>query len=266
MHAWKRWKTGILLLEKRLVERDAYIAKKEHALARLQAKVAVQEQTAADIRSRIEEAGSDGIQFGGAIEVTIAHDTPYEGKSASDNTLDTVDVGLTAQISESAGAELVLTKGDDGRIEVDTAIFTIGMEDLPVSATVGQFALPFADFGTELVSDPMALEIGEVGETAVQVAAEFGGLSASVYVYNGDVDYGGDHRIDNFGVQADYGIEFGEMSISAGIGWLNDLRTADAYESGRWTTRRKREDRRFGFRCRCGLRARVDFGPCHECT
>lgn len=221
-------------LEERLAERDAAMMEKEQALAKLQAKVAVQEQTAADIRARVEESGggwTDGLEIGGAIEVLVAHDSPYVDKSTSDNTLDTVDVAFTAEISDSASAELVLTKDDDSKIEVDTAAFTVGMEESPVSFTAGQFTLPFADFGTELVSDPMALEIGEVGETALQIAVETGGLSASVYAYNGDVDYKGDHRINNFGVQADYEIEIGGMSVNLGAGWLNDLRTADAYES-----------------------------------
>ena len=221
-------------LEERLVQRDAAMAEKEQALAKLQAKVAVQEQTAADIRAGAEESGggwTDGLEIAGAIEVLIAHDSPYEDKSTSDNTLDTAEVALTAEISDAASAELVLSKDDDGKIEVDTAAFTVGMGASPVSVTAGQFTLPFADFGTELVSDPMALEIGEVGETAVQIAVETGGLSASVYAYNGDVNYKGKHRIENFGIQADYEIEIGAMSVNVGAGWLNDLRTADAYES-----------------------------------
>ena len=133
-------------LEQRLAERDADIAEKDDALARLQAKVAVQEQTSADIRSTIEEAGSGGIEFGGLVEVIVAHDTPYEGSSTSDNTLNKMEVGLTAQISESAGAELLLIKDDDGKVEVDTAIVTIGMEDnagfghgRPVHSSVRRF-------------------------------------------------------------------------------------------------------------------------------
>ena len=164
-------------LEQRLAERDAAMVEKKQALAKLKAKVAVQEQTSADIRARVEESGggwTDGLEVGGAIKVLVAHDSPYEDKATSDNTLDTVDVAFTAEIGDSASAELVLTKDDDGKIEVDTAAFTVGMEDSPVSFTAGQFTLPFADFGTELVSDPMALEIGEVAETALQIAVETG--------------------------------------------------------------------------------------------
>lgn len=218
-------------LEERLAERDAAMMEKEQALAKLQAKVAVQEQTAVDIRARAEEAAADGgLGIGGAIEVEIVHDSPYEGKSASSADTATVDVAFEAEISDAASVEVVLTMDDDGKMEVDVAAVTIGMDEAPVSFTAGQILLPFADFGTELISDPMALQLGEAHQTVLQVGFEAGGLAGSVYAFNGDADYKGSDRIGDFGVQADYGIELGGMGFSAGVGWLSDVREAHIAE------------------------------------
>ena len=219
-------------LEERLAERDAAMMEKEQALAKLKAKVAVQEQTAADIRAQAEEAAAaaGGLGIGGAIEVEIVQDSPYEGKSASNADTATVDVAFAAELGDAASAELALTMDDDGKMEVDVAAVTIGMDEAPVSFTAGQILLPFADFGTELISDPMALELGEAHQTVLQIGFEAGGLAGSVYAFNGDADYKGSDRIGDFGVQADYGIELGGMGFNAGVGWLSDVRESHIAE------------------------------------
>ena len=218
-------------LEERLAERDAAMMEKEQALAKLKAKVAVQEQTAADIRAQAEEAAADGgIGIGGVIEVEIVHDSPYVDKSTSSADTATVDVAFAAELGDAASAELALTMDDDGKMEVDVAAVTIGMDEAPVSFTAGQILLPFADFGTELISDPMALELGEAHQTVLQIGFEAGSLAGSIYAFNGDADYKGSDRIGDFGVQADYGIELGGMGFNAGVGWLSDLRESHIAE------------------------------------
>ena len=237
-------------LEERLAERDAAMAEKEQALAKLQAKVAVQEQTAADISARVEESGggwTEGLEIGGAVEVEIVHDKPWDKgeKSTSNAETATVELALTAQINDSTSVELLVDKDDDDKVEVDVAAITIGMEEAPVSFTAGKILLPFADFGTELVSDPMAFELSEAHKTVLQIGFESGGLAGSVYAFNGDADYGGKDRIGDFGVQADYGIELGGIAFDAGVGWLSDVRESYKAEElrpdgGDWPGDRKK--------------------------
>ena len=132
-----------------------------------------------------------------------------------------------------------------GAVEADVAAITIGMGEAPVSFTAGKILLPFADFGTELVSDPMAFELSEAHKTVLQIGFESGALAGSVYAFNGDADYGGKDGIGDFGVQADYGIELGGIAFDAGVGWLSDLR--ESYkaeelrpEGGDWPGDRKK--------------------------
>ena len=224
-------------LEERLAERDAAMAEKEQALAKLQAKVAVQEQTAADIRAEVAESGvggwTDGLEIGGAVEVLVSHDSPYEGNSTSNNETDTVEVALAAGIGDYASAELVLEKDDEDKVEVADAFFTID-SGAGVSFSAGKMGLPFADFETNLVSDPMALEIGEAVKNALMLSFESeAGFSASAYTFNGDADYNGRDRIDKVGAQAGFGTELGGMGVDLGIGWINDFREADSME-GSW--------------------------------
>ena len=99
--------------------------------------------------------------------------------------------------------------------------------------SVSQFVLPFAGFDTGLVSDPLALELGEAGESALQLAFESDGLSASIFAFNGGVDYKEKDRITDVGVQADYEIELGGIGFSAGVGWINDVAESDTLEDAK---------------------------------
>ncbi|MCY4317956.1 MAG: LbtU family siderophore porin [Alphaproteobacteria bacterium] len=223
-------------LEERLAERDAAMAEKEQALAKLQAKVAVQEQTAADIRAEVAESGAggwtDGLEIGGAVEVLVSHDSPYEGNSTSNNETDTVEVALAAGIGDYASAELVLEKDDEDKVEVADAFFTID-SGAGVSFSAGKMGLPFADFETNLVSDPMALEIGEAVKNALMLSFESeAGFSASAYTFNGDADYNGRDRIDKVGAQAGFGTEIGGMGVELGVGWISDIREAEGFVEG----------------------------------
>ncbi len=249
-------------LEERLAERDAAMAEKEQALAKLQAKVAVQEQTAADIRAEVAESSdggwTDGMEIGGAVEVLVSHDSPYEGNSTSNNETDTVEVALAAGIGDYASAELVLEKDNEDKVEVADAFFTID-SGADVLFSAGKMGLPFADFETNLVSDPMALEIGEAVKNALMLSFESeAGFSASAYTFNGDADYNGRDRIDKVGVQAGFGTELGPMGVDLGIGWISDFREAESME-GSWPE----EDERLESKKVAGLAMSggLSFGP-----
>ncbi len=221
-------------LEERLMDRDAAMAEKDRAIESLKEQVAAQAEATAGVQAAVAEAGESrtgGLAIGGAIEVAIERDSPYDGDSTSDLALDAVDIVFEAELSDMVSAELALTADDDNKIEVDTAAFTIGHEESPVSLTAGFLTMPFADFETGLVSDPMALEMGEAAETALQLDIEAGGgLSAALYAFRGGVDHDGRERIDNFGAYAAYAIEAGDVEASLDAGWINDLNEADLFE------------------------------------
>jgi hypothetical protein len=55
--------------------------------------------------------------------------------------------------------------------------------------------VPFGNFESQIISDPLTLEIGEAGEDALQVGVEVEGFYDSIYTFNGDVTEGGDDKI-----------------------------------------------------------------------
>ena len=144
--------------------------------------------------------------------------------------MSTAELGVAAEIHDWVGAEAVLLYDDEEELNVDTAILTIGPPDGPWSFTAGQYTLPFGTYETNLVSDPMPLEIGETGETAVEFGVEFEGVQGSVFAFNGANDRGGDDRISSFGAAAGWSVEYEDSAFGVNASWINDLGESDNLE------------------------------------
>ena len=87
--------------------------------------------------------------------------------------------------------------------------------------------LPFGNFETNLVSDTLALEIGETREAAILVGFEKDNWYGSAYVFNGDVDEAGNDRAQNAGFNLGYGMEGENSSLDIGMGWINSISDSD---------------------------------------
>ena len=182
--------------------------------------------------------GGDGggwfneIEIGGVVEVEAGWNDPYTGDDTSDVVVATVELGIAAQINDWVGSEIVLLyEEDDTDLEIDVATITIANPDGPWFVTSGQQYLPFGTFETNLVSDPLTLEIGETRESAVLLGIENDGFGAAVYVFNGDNKKDGDDRIDNFGAVAGYGQEGEDSGFAVNVGYINDIGDSDSLQA-----------------------------------
>nr|WP_242470968.1 LbtU family siderophore porin [Thiocystis violacea] len=169
------------------------------------------------------------IQIAGLIEVEAAYVSPYEGDSESDITLATVELGLTAQVNDWVEAGITLLYEQNVTdLEVDVAYIKLANADVsPVFLTAGQIYLPFGDYGTNLVSDPLTLEIGETRETALQVGFAQAGFTGSAYLFNGDNQVKGQNQIDGWGANLGFAHEQEGRAWALGIGYINDLGDSD---------------------------------------
>lgn len=165
------------------------------------------------------------------LELEAAFSEPGNGESSSDFSVATVEIGLLAPINDWLTGEIVfLYEQDATDFGVDSATLGIAPPDGPWFVNAGLFAQPFGRFDTNLVSDPLTLEIGEMFETALQAGIESGGFSASAYVFNGDSNKGDEDNIDNFGLDVGYQMTAGEIELSVAAGYLNNLGDTDALQ------------------------------------
>ena len=171
------------------------------------------------------------VEVGGAVELELAHSTDYEGKSSSGLDAATVELGATAQIHDWVSGEVLLAwNGDDEVVEVDTATVTVQQPDAPFSVTGGIMTMAFGTYETNLISDPMTLDIGEVGATGLQIDVEAGGVTASGFVFKGANERGGHDRIANYGFSVGFAFEGDSFELGANAGYINDIAEAGAFQ------------------------------------
>ena len=207
----------IKYLEQRVAAQDEMIVEKDRQIA--------------ELTGEGEDAWFDAVEIGGTIELEAAHESPYEGDSSTTAELAKVELGIAARIHDWVGAEIVVKNDDDDKIEVDEAFLTIAPPEGAWALQAGSYFVPFGVYETNMISDPVTLELGETGQDAVTFAAESGaGLYGSVFAFNGDLDRGGDETIDGFGVSLGYAMESEWGTVDANLSWINDLGESDGVE------------------------------------
>lgn len=221
----------IALLEQEIKAlRDAYIEGAPKRIKRIAG--AVEEKKEADVEDRA--AWYQQIELGALIEVEAGYHSPYEGDSESDITVATFAPYITSRVNNwiSVQGALLYEQGDTD-LEVDIATVSIANpEKTPFYSIIGQTYLPFGNYSTEMISDPLTLEIGETRESAIQIGAATSGVNVNLYTFNGDIDKDGKDQINSFGAAVTYEKDFDKLGFSIGAGYTNNLGDSDGLQEG----------------------------------
>jgi hypothetical protein len=174
------------------------------------------------------------ISLSGLVEVEAGY-TDDPGGSESDLTLSTVELGIDAQVTPWVGTHVLILfeEGETDPPEIDEGIITLRNPDTsPFSLAVGRMYVPFGNFESSMISDPLTLEIGETRETAVQVGYVSGGLYGSAYLFNGDSNDGGSEQIDQFGFNLGLArdAEEGGFGYDLGLFWTSNIADSDTLQ------------------------------------
>lgn len=217
----------------RLEERMEDLSRRNQAQAELLRELQQKVDSQAEQQNNIGEVGllqaiNDHVELSALLEVEASKSEAYDNEDAGDISLATVEIGLDARISEWSSAHVLLLyeEGEeDEHVVMDEGFITLGnTEQLPVYLTAGKMYVPFGSFQSNMVSDPLPLEIGETGDSAVQIGFEAGGFHGSFYAFNGDINEAGDDdEIDTFGADLGFGMENDTMSMEIGAGWMNNI-------------------------------------------
>lgn len=203
----------------------------------LELQLAQQARKVEEVESTAEEAvsrsGFGGVEFHGAVEVEVAGGEDHTGADGSDIALATVELGFDFSAFDDwvTGTFVALHEDDDSDPwVVDEANFTIGnTERYPVYLTAGRMYVPFGNFETNLVSDPLTLELGEAQEASVLVGFEHGGFYGSGYAFNGDMDNPGNDEIENVGWNLGFAGEGNSLEYDVGVSWINNIADTDGF-------------------------------------
>ncbi len=133
------------------------------------------------------------IEFSGAVEVEASSSEDYAGATTSDIVVATAALAVDAKLNNRVSGHLAFLYEEDDA-EFDGATF--GLDEATLSLQVTQMAslsagrmfVPFGSFESNMISDPLTLELGETSETAIMLSTEDRGVTASIYAFKGDVD------------------------------------------------------------------------------
>jgi hypothetical protein len=171
------------------------------------------------------------VELSGLVEVEAFTAEDFAGAETGDITLATVALHLDAAPADWTQAHIVLLyeEGEeDDHVTIDEAFLTLGKPGAyPASLSAGRMYLPFGSYATNMISDTLPLEIGEINDTALLAAYESGGLQGSLYAFRGDLrQRGEDETIDTWGAGLHY-VREGDFSWDLGLGWLNNIGDTD---------------------------------------
>jgi len=164
------------------------------------------------------------LEVTGVVEVELGTNSL---DSSSDAVLATIELAFDAIINEKVSAHiLMLHEEDDTALVIDEGTITVGDED-KISVTMGQMYLPFGAFESNVVSDPLTLELGEIRESAIMVTANAGDISASFYIFNGNtIETGSDDKVDNSG----FSVSYSKDGLDVGLDYISSIGDSDSLQ------------------------------------
>lgn len=170
------------------------------------------------------------VQISGLIAVEAATEEDINNENSSDIALATVEVAVMAGINDWVeGGALFLYEEDETELSVDEGFITIrNQEKTPFYLKAGKMVVPFGNYQSVMISDPLTLEIGETHETAVLAGFASRGFDVNLYGFKGDtMESAADDRVTHFGVFGAYTKEFEKFSVDVGAGYLSSLMDSD---------------------------------------
>lgn len=171
------------------------------------------------------------LTLSGLVEVEANHSKDFDGNSSSGLELATVELAIDAQAHPWVQGHVLFLyeEGDEDDVVIDEAIITIGnSEETPFYLSAGRMYVPFGNFSTFMISDPLTLEMAETQETAVQIGYGSANWHSAIYAFNGDTSEGDDSStIEQYGAHVGYTFEEERWNVTFDASYTSSLFDSD---------------------------------------
>jgi len=230
------------VMQAKLDAQEAAIKEQSHETKQLKHQQASGSNDSKAINAVAHEV-ADSISIGGVVDVVAGRTNSdgWSGNTASDLVLDTFELGIEASAGNwVSGSILFLYEdADDDNLNIDEAFITIANSEFtPFYAAAGRLYVPFGNFESNMISDPVTLTLAETREDVAQVGFETeDGLYGSAYIFNGDGEEAksgysnvSSNKIDNYGINIGYVMENDDFNLDVGMGYINNIGTSDTLQ------------------------------------
>ncbi len=173
------------------------------------------------------------LEISGAVEIEMNSGEAYDSaEKSSDIALATVELGFDAKINDRVSAHVLMLHEDDSTESPTIDEGTITITNGPIFINAGRMYIPFGNFESNMISDPLTLEIAETQEAAIEFGYEANGFRASVYAFNGEADKNkaDNDVVDDFGISIGYSMKAGSVNLDFGLDYLNNMAETDGLE------------------------------------
>ncbi len=196
------------------------------------------------------------LQLNGLIEAAWVHIKPYEGPATSEWLVSTLELGMTFQPHPWVTVQASGLYEDNGLtpLELDVAQLKIGPPAGPWFLAGGQLYLPFGRYESNMVSDPLTLDLGENREITAALGFEYASLFGAAYAYRGERLDRHSASLDQWGAEIGYAGKLVGYPLTLAVGYISDIGDSDSlyplvegkdrvgglalstlYEAGSWT-------------------------------
>lgn len=180
---------------------------------------------------QIAEEVVQSLTLSGVVEVEANHTNDFGGNNSSGLELATVELAIDAQAHPWVQGHVLFLyeEGDDDDVVIDEAFVTIGnSKETPFYLSAGRMYVPFGNFTTFMISDPLTLEMAETQETALQVGFGAENWHSALYAFNGDTSEGDDSStIEQYGAHVGYSFEAGGWNVAVDTSYTSSLFDSD---------------------------------------
>ena len=169
------------------------------------------------------EIADKKLKIWGSVELNAVYNKEEDQDAESDLIISEAQLGFMPMINDRIGAHIVLLYEEGEDIAVDEANITLSQygEGMGFNFVGGLQYLPFGNYSSSMISDPLTLELGETSETAVVFGWANEAIGIRVGAFNGDVDAAEDDDvIDSLVASLEINTSYG---ITTGASYISDL-------------------------------------------
>lgn len=187
---------------------------------------------------------TDRISISGLLEAELGianddySDPATEDEDASDIVLATAELGIDAEFHKHVSGHIVLLfeeDENDDNIAVDQGFIAFnGADVIPMFLNAGRLYVPFGQFESRMITDPVTSDLGETNQSAVQVGFANDMIEASLAIYNGDVNESGDDdHVDSYAAGFVFSLPEGtvpSLGLATGVSYISNIGDTDLME------------------------------------
>jgi hypothetical protein len=182
------------------------------------------------------------IHLNGIIEVeaTVARKESPSGtaENSSDVSLATAQLDISAEINRHVNGRttFLYEEGEENdHVIVDEAIIAInGGEQYPFSVNAGKMYVPFGNYNSHFISDPLTLVLGETNDTAVMAGYEIGPVAINGSLFKGAIrENNSSDKINTFTGGFTFALSeetMNGLALNGGASYISNLAATDTLQ------------------------------------